>query len=104
MINTPNRGTSLIAIRETFSRQWARASSESNEPISPNPQGHVALMLCESILHVLVERGVITKATGIEVIETVRDATHEMADDDPSAPNRTAAILAMEILQSFEAK
>jgi hypothetical protein len=94
----------LIALKETFSRQWARASSESNEAISADPQGQVALMLCESILHVLVERGFITKATGLEAIETVRDATHEMADDDPSAPNRTAAILALEILQSFEAK
>jgi hypothetical protein len=61
-------------------------------------------MLCESILHVLVDAGFIAKATGIEAIETVRDATREMADDDPSAANRTAAALAAEILQSFEAK
>ena len=46
-----------------------------SEPTSEDIQGPVALMLCESILHLLVERGFITKATAIEAIETLGDAT-----------------------------
>ena len=40
--------------------------------LSSDPQGRIALMLCESVLHVLVEEGILTKAKAIEAIETVR--------------------------------
>ena len=36
-----------------------------------DPQGRVALMLCESLFHLLVEEGVITKAKAMEAIEGV---------------------------------
>jgi hypothetical protein len=95
-----------LTFKEALSRHWAisRAASEKSEPGSADPQGQVALMLCESILHVLVDGGFITKATGVEAIETVRDTTRELAEDDPTPANHTAADLAMEILRSFEAK
>ena len=75
-----------------------------SQPTSEDSQGPVALMLCESILHLLVERGVITKATAIEAIETVGDATREMANDAPTIANRAAADLVTAILKSFELK
>jgi hypothetical protein len=38
-----------------------------------DPQGRVALMLCESLFHLLVGEGVITKANAMEAIEGARD-------------------------------
>ena len=40
-------------------------------------------MLCEGVLHVLVEEGVLSKAKAIEAIETVAELTREMADGNP---------------------
>ena len=34
-----------------------------------DPQGRVALMLCENLFHLLVEEGVIPKAKAMEAIE-----------------------------------
>ena len=95
-----------MPLKETFTQRLVtfQVSSESKEPISADPQGQVALMLCESLLHVLVDRGFITKDTGMEAIETVRDVTREMVNDEPTSANRMAAELVAEILQSFHAK
>ena len=48
----------------------------------PDPHGQVALMLCESLLHVLVEEGVISHAKAIESIEGVAEILCEMAVRD----------------------
>ena len=52
-----------------------------------DPQRRVALMLCESLFHVLVEEGVLTKAKAMEAIEGVVELTREMGRSDPP-PNR----------------
>ncbi len=63
------------------------------ETVTPrDPQGRVALMLCESILHVLVEEGVLSKAKAIEAIETVAELTREMADGNPAGEAHIAAL------------
>ena len=102
-----------MTIREIRSRHGAfrvisggddGAEQLASQPTSADSQGAVALMLCESILHLLVERGVITRATAIEALETVGDATREMANDDPTVANRAAADLVAAILESFELK
>jgi len=36
-----------------------------------DPQGRIALMLCQSLFHILVEEGVITKAKAMEAIEVL---------------------------------
>ena len=38
-----------------------------------DPQGRVALMLCETLFHLLVEEGVITREIAIEAIEGVAE-------------------------------
>ena len=68
---------------------------------SPQPHCEVALMLCESLLHVLVEEGVLTKAKAIEAIETVAELTHEMAESNPSVTRQIAADLVEDIAASF---
>ena len=69
--------------------------------VSSDPQGRVALMLCESALHVLVEEGVLTKAKAIVVIETVAELTREIAESDPSDTSQIAVDLVEGIATSF---
>ena len=76
------------------------------EAISPrDPQGRVALMLCESILHVLVEEGILSKTKAIEAIETVAELLREVAEvGPPDVTNHVAAQLVKAIADSFAVK
>jgi hypothetical protein len=49
---------------------------------APEPDLHsqLALMLCEALLHVLVEKRVISKKSALEVIDTVAELTHELTE------------------------
>ena len=67
-------------------------------------QGAVALMLCESILHVLVEENVITKEMALDAINTVADLTRDMARGNPTANPHIAADLSRSITESFALK
>ena len=70
-----------------------------------DPQGRVALMLCETLFHLLVEERVITKQNAIEAIEGVAELTREMADTGPpDTGNRAAAQLVLAIAESFSLK
>ena len=77
---------------------------ESEAVTSRDPQGRVALMLCESILHVLVEEGMLSKAKAIEAINTVLELTREMADGNPTTEAHIAADLVKSIAESFALK
>ncbi len=77
----------------------------------PDPHGQVALMLCESLLHELVENGVITKAQVLGVIDTVVELAREAAESDrPLGSTRTraqtqsATVIIEAIRRSFVAK
>ena len=75
------------------------------ETVTPrDPQGRIALMLCESLLHVVVEEGVLSKAKAIEAIETVAELTREMADGNPAVEAHIAADLIKSIAESFALK
>jgi len=75
------------------------------ETVTPrDPQARVALMLCESVLHVLVEEGVLSKAKAIEAIETVAELTREMANGNPAVDAHIAAGLVKSIAESFALK
>ena len=45
-------------------------------------------MLCESILHVLVEEGILTKTKAIEAIETWPSCSRDVAEVGPPATSR----------------
>jgi hypothetical protein len=73
----------------------------------PDPRAQVALMLCESLLHSLVEDGVITNEQALNVIDTVVDLAHEVttlgsARSNSQAPS--ASIIIEAIRRSFDAK
>jgi hypothetical protein len=62
-------------------------------------------MLCESLFHILVEEGVITKAKAMEAIEGVAELTREMADKgNPELASSVATDLVEVIAKSFAAK
>ena len=69
---------------------------------SPDPHGQISLMLCESLLHLLVEEGLITKDKAVSVVETVVEVAREMAQRDPS--NSAAATLADMVARRVVAK
>jgi hypothetical protein len=46
----------------------------------PDAQGQVALLLCESLLHVLVEQEVISREAALSAIESVLELTQESAE------------------------
>jgi hypothetical protein len=71
---------------------------------SADPQGRVALMLCESILHVLVEEGLITKNKSLEAINTVAELTRETVEGNPTLMPHIAADLVEAIAESFALK
>ncbi|WP_428375485.1 hypothetical protein [Lichenicoccus sp.] len=50
----------------------------------PDPHGQAALMLCESVALILIERGVIAKEQMLEAIGGVIDVKREMAGTDES--------------------
>jgi hypothetical protein len=43
----------------------------------PDPHGQTALLLCESLLHVLVEQRVISQEAALSAIESVLELTEE---------------------------
>jgi hypothetical protein len=47
---------------------------------SPDPYGQVALLLCESLLHVLIEQRVISREAVLSAIEGVLELTQESAE------------------------
>ena len=53
---------------------------------APDPDGQVSLMLCESILHILVEEGVISNEKALDAINGVVELTRE--NDDVSQRRR----------------
>ena len=81
-----------------------RRNLETTMP-APDPHGQVALMLCESLLHVLVEQHVITQEKAIEAIDGIAELTHEIAQADIRRMPRTSPVeLIDRIRESFAAK
>jgi hypothetical protein len=73
---------------------------------SSEPQCEIALMLCESLIHLLVEEGVIAKHKAIEVIEGVAELASEMGANGATSAGRkrNAAALVETIAESFRLK
>ena len=72
---------------------------------APDPGGQVSLMLCESILHLLVEEGVIPKAKALEAINGVVELVREIDQTGKRpAANRSATSHIEAIAESFALK
>ena len=83
---------------------------------SPDPHGQVALMLCESLLHLLVEGGLIPNDKALEAIAGLTELAREIAERDKASDGardparsrreRSPSVedLVQELFQSFTAK
>lgn len=47
--------------------------------LTPDPHGQAALMLCESLMVLLIEEGIVRKEQAVEAIETVVEVKREIA-------------------------
>ncbi len=73
--------------------------------VSSDPHGQVALMLCESLLHVLVEESVLPREKAIEVIDTVADLVRNPAETRARGGHASSpAALIERIAATFAAK
>jgi hypothetical protein len=66
--------------------------------VRSDPHGEIALMLCESLLHVLVEEGVLPKEKALQAIVTVAELVREMGETG------AAVNIIEDIARSFTAK
>ena len=72
---------------------------------APDPDGQVSLMLCESILHILVEEGVISDEKALDAINGVAELTRENDDIGRRRSARRSAVQLLEaIAQTFALK
>ena len=72
---------------------------------SSDPHGQVALMLCESLLHVLVEEGVVPREKVIEAIDLVADLVRDRAQTQARGRQGSSpAALIEQIAATFAAK
>ena len=61
----------------------------------PDPHGQVALLLCESLLHVLIEQRVISREAALSAVESVLEVTEDAAaatTDEMGSVSPTALI------------
>ena len=70
----------------------------------PDPDGQVSLMLCESILHILVEEGVISNEKALEGIHGVIELARENEIGQRPPASRSAVQLIEAIAQTFALK
>jgi hypothetical protein len=71
----------------------------------PDPHGQVALLLCESLLHVLVEQRVISREAALSAIESVHELTEESVEATAAEIGSVSLTALIErIVASFAAK
>jgi hypothetical protein len=72
---------------------------------APDPDGQISLMLCESILHILVEEGVISKERAVEAINGVVELAREKDGiGEHRSTSHSATQLIEAIAQTFALK
>jgi hypothetical protein len=79
--------------------------NEEKGMMSRDPDGQVSLMLCESILHLLVEERVITKERALEAINGIVELLQESDEIGQGRSTRSSAVQLIEaIARTFALK
>jgi hypothetical protein len=82
-----------------------RSQTESVAMKSDEPYGEAALMLCESLLHLFVDEGLIAKEKALEALEGVAELAGERPENDARAESKPSlASLVEAIATSFKLK
>jgi hypothetical protein len=76
----------------------------STTPLRPDPHGQAALLLCEALLHLLVEQNVLEKNDVCSTIEGVEEVKLEFADKEPLEAVKASLDLLRSIRESFVIK
>ncbi|MGI4975608.1 MAG: hypothetical protein ACRYG6_01565 [Janthinobacterium lividum] len=66
--------------------------------MTPDPHGQAALMLCEGLALLLIERGTITREEAVDVIEGLVELKHEIAMTTESPVVSVASILLLQTI------
>jgi len=79
-------------------------ASSGHIPPLPDPHGHAALLLVESLIHGLLSRAVMTVEDALEIIEAADDVQvdYAMAADGKGAPMWQAHALLTSIAESLK--
>ena len=88
VIRTPQ----AAAISASFRPPASAAASRPSAGDSPNKR-EAALMLCEALLHLLVEEGVITQETAMTAIWRAAGAIAASASSVPDDPTQTGSAI-----------
>ena len=64
----------------------------------PDSEGQISLMLCESILHILVEEGVISNEKALETIDGVLELARE---SDKTGQRRSTSYSAVQLIEAI---
>jgi hypothetical protein len=75
-----------------------------NMTSGPDPEGRVALLLCESLLHVLVEQRVISLEAALSAIQTALELAQEDAQTMNGFRDVSPTALIERIAATFAAK
>lgn len=67
--------------------------------LNSDPHGQAALLLCENLLHVLVEQRVITREAALSAIESAREVMQEGAE----TPTREIGVSPVEFIERIAA-
>jgi hypothetical protein len=78
--------------------------SDAPMPRSADPFGLAAMMLCESLLHALVDAGILPRELALEAVQNVLEVADDMADQGEVPARASAADILQEIATSFDAK
>ena len=102
-----SRNSAYLADSTALEKKYSGRVKRLLKMVSPmsDPQGRVALMLCESLFRLLVEEGVITKAKGWRPSRASLELTREMAEaGNPAIASSTETDLIEAIAKSFALK
>jgi hypothetical protein len=78
---------------------------DKDNMIVPDPTGQASLMLCEALIHMLIEKGLLSKQEVSDVIAGVEEIAHEIdSRTEPDVIRQPTSGLLQAIRQSVQAK
>ena len=75
---------------------------EPGSPLGEHAYGRAALILAESLMHALVEKGVISREDFIEIVEGAGEVENELATANGSCPASNGGMLLPSLATAFK--
>lgn len=81
-----------VAVRDSILPDVPRAGAEGPKS-GPDPHGHAAMLLVESLLHELISRSVLSVAHAVAVVEVAADVEEELRSEPEGVPTRSSKMI-----------